>query len=218
MRLHLDLTPNSETVPFNNIPILAGALHKWLGMNRWHGNVALHSFSWLKGARVARGGLHFPEGARWFISSYDHEFIRMLISGIQQDPDVNFGLRVYRITIQDDPQFSQSHSFTLASPVLIKRREGERIRHYIFSDQEADQFLTDTLITKMKAAGINAENVNVFFNKHYSAGRTKMVSYNGINNRASVCPVTIEGTSEQIAFAWNVGIGNSTGIGFGALN
>jgi CRISPR/Cas system endoribonuclease Cas6 (RAMP superfamily) len=30
--------------------------------------------------------------------------------------------------------------------------------------------------------------------------------------------VIIKGTPEQLAFAWNVGLGNSTGIGFGALN
>ena len=41
---------------------------------------------------------------------------------------------------------------------------------------------------------------------------------NGIKNKASICPVIVKGTSEQIAFAWNVGVGNSTGIGFGALN
>ena len=44
-----------------------------------------------------------------------------------------------------------------------------------------------------------------------------MVTYNGIKNRASLVPIVIEGTTEQITFAWSVGLGNSTGIGFGAL-
>lgn len=217
MRLHLDLTPNLKQVPFNNIPTLVGTLHKWLGKNQWHGKIALHSFSWLGGSRRANGGLNFPQGATWFISSVDEEFIKRLVNGIQQDPAVNFGLSVCRITIQEDPIFTDTHSFRVASPILIKRREGERVRHYIFSDEQADQLLTETLTTKLRTAGIDYEGVNVFFNKDYTAAKTKLVNYDGINNRASLCPVTIKGTPEQLAFAWNVGIGNSTGVGFGAL-
>jgi CRISPR/Cas system endoribonuclease Cas6 (RAMP superfamily) len=29
--------------------------------------------------------------------------------------------------------------------------------------------------------------------------------------------VIVEGSAEAVGFAWNVGIGNGTGIGFGAL-
>ena len=40
----------------------------------------------------------------------------------------------------------------------------------------------------------------------------------GIENRASICPLIIIAKPETIAFTWNVGIGNSTGIGFGAIS
>ncbi|MGN9307593.1 CRISPR-associated endoribonuclease Cas6 [Enterococcus faecium] len=55
------------------------------------------------------------------------------------------------------------------------------------------------------------------FDRTYYAAKTKLVYYKNIGNKTSICPVIIEGTPEQIAFAWNVGVGNSTGIGFGAL-
>lgn len=44
-----------------------------------------------------------------------------------------------------------------------------------------------------------------------------MVTYRGIGNRANMCPVIIDGRPETKAFAWEVGIGNSTGIGFGSI-
>jgi CRISPR-associated endoribonuclease Cas6 len=218
MRIHLRITKNRSIVPFDHIPILVGSLHKWLGENEWHNQMSFHSFSWLKGAAKGNNGLYFPTGAEWFISSHDLAFTKRLILGIQNDPTINYGLSVNDITIQQDPEFKESHSFTLASPVLIKRKDGEKTRHFLFSDKESDNFLTETLTTKLEKAGLHSSGVSVSFNKDYHSPKTKLVNYNGIGNKASVCPVTIKGTPEQIAFAWNVGIGNSTGIGFGALN
>jgi CRISPR-associated endoribonuclease Cas6 len=218
MRLNLTITKNSQPVPFDHIPVLVGTLHKWLGENEWHDHLSFHSFSWLSGGTRGHDGLQFLKGAGWFISSHDNTLIKRLIEGIQIDPSINYGLRVRAITIQEDPQFQDSQVFHLASPVLIKRRVGENIKHYLFSDQEADAFLTETLINKLNKAGLDSTNVNVAFNKEYRFPKTKLVNYNGINNKASMCPVIINGSPEQLAFAWNVGVGNSTGIGFGALN
>lgn len=218
MRIHLTTSKNKSPIPFDHQPMLVGTLHKWLGQNEWHNQLSLHSFSWLKGAKQNHHGLTFERGAEWFISSYDNDLIKRLIFGIQNDPTINHGLVVKGLTIQEDPIFNESQSFRLASPVLIKRREGEKIRHYLFSDKESDELLTETLITKLKKAGLNFEGAKVTFNTSYQSPSTKLVNYNGVQNKSSFCPVTIIGTPEQIAFAWNVGIGNSTGIGFGALN
>lgn len=218
MRIHLTITKNNSTVPYDNIPALVGSIHKWIGQNDWHNQVSLYSFSWLRGGERGNNGLDFPRGAEWFISAYETALIKKLISGIQDDPVISYGLRVKSITVQETPQFSELHSFTVASPVLIKRREGERIRHFLFSDNQADELMTETLTTKLKKAGLNPEGIQVAFNKDYPFPKTKLVNYNGIGSKASICPITIKGSPEQVAFAWNVGIGNSTGIGFGALN
>lgn len=218
MRLHLQISKSSKVVPFSHAPVLVGALHKWLGQNGWHNHLSLHSFSWLKGAERGNGGFIFPRGASWFISAYSAEFLKKLIQGIQHDPAINYGLEVKSIAIQEDPEFNDSQQFTLASPVLIKRREGERVKHYVFSDTESNKYMTETLVTKLSKVGLDANGVEVKFAKDYPSPKTKLVTYNGIGNKASMCPITINGTPEQLAFAWNVGIGNSTGIGFGALN
>lgn len=217
MRLHLTLSRNSESIPYDHVPVLAGALHKWLGHNKWHNDISLYSFSWLSGGVSNKNGISFPNGARWFVSAYEASFIKSLISGIQRDPSINYGLEVRSITIEEDPTFISAHTFNLASPVLIKRTETGRVRHYFFTDKEADHLLGETLKTKLKKAGLSEEGIKVWFDRQYPFAKTKLVNYNGIGNKASICPVTIEGTQEQLAFAWNVGIGNSAGIGFGAL-
>lgn len=218
MRINLFTKRNLSIVPYDNVPVLVGTIHKWLGQNDLHDLVSLYSFSWLKGGKRGNGGLYFPNGAQFFISAHDSALIKKLIGGIQDDPTINFGLKVESISIQETPHFGERESFSLASPVLIKRREGEKVRHFLFFDNEADDLLTETLKTKLKKVGLDTNGVQVAFQRDYPFPKTKLVNYNGIGNKASICPITVNGTPEQIGFAWNVGIGNSTGIGFGALN
>ena len=69
----------------------------------------------------------------------------------------------------------------------------------------------------MKQANIQDETLEVNFDKNYEKAKTCLINYKGIKTRASICPVIIKGKPETKAFAWNVGMGNSTGIGFGAI-
>jgi CRISPR-associated endoribonuclease Cas6 len=78
-------------------------------------------------------------------------------------------------------------------------------------------FLTETLKKKLLLANVSDENISVSFDRDFPYPRTKIIKYKDISNKVNVCPVIIKGTQEQLAFAWNVGVGNSTGIGFGAL-
>ncbi len=119
--------------------------------------------------------------------------------------------------IQQTPNFSNQQRFVLASPVLVKRADGEGEKHFIYSDDSVDTYLTQTLQHKLRKAGKSDSGVQVRFDQSYLNPVTKLVDYKGIKNRASMCPVVVDGTPEQVAFAWEVGVGNSTGIGFGAL-
>jgi CRISPR-associated endoribonuclease Cas6 len=220
MRLYLTISKNRKTVPFDHLHILAGTIHKWIGRkNQVHGNTALYSFSWLQGGRREVDGLNFPDGSRWFISAYDVDLIKTILAGIQEDPTINYGLSVVEVAIKEDPLFpADLNVFTVASPVLVKKRVGDNIKHVTYSDDDSSHLLTGTLKTKLTKAGLNSDGVEVAFSKVSYGAKTKKVNYNGIGNLSSICPVIVRGTAEQIAFAWNVGVGNSTGIGFGALN
>lgn len=220
MRIHLKLSPNKQPIPFDHLPFLVGTFHKWLGQNEVHGDLSLHSFSWLKGAKKTSKGLDFENGTTWFISAYDETVIKQLISGIREAPDVFFGMEVKEIMLQETPVFDSPKIFLVNSPILIKSYESEQKqqKHLSFLDTESDEALTKTLVHKLEKAGLESKGVKVSFDRSYAFAKMKLVNYKGIGNKANLCPVIVEGTSEQIGFAWNVGIGHSTGIGFGALN
>lgn len=219
MRLNLSLTPNRQPVPFDYQQRLVGTFHKWLGKNEQHDGLSLYSLSWLSQGRIneQRTSLQFAQGTSWFISSYDTKLLLTMIRGIQADPEIAFGMSVRSLTIQELPNFGNQERFVVASPVFIKRAINGNVEHVLHDHPQADDFLTETLQRKLRQAGLADNSVRVQFDKTYTNPQTKLVTFNGIQNRASLCPVIVSGTSEQVAFAWCVGVGNSTGIGFGAL-
>lgn len=92
------------------------------------------------------------------------------------------------------------------------------IKQYNFNHAQANQYLKDTLLSKMKEAGLEEdETLDICFDLSYSKKKLKLVRYHGIGNKASLCPVVIKGKPETKQFIWNVGVGNCTGIGFGAI-
>jgi len=217
MRIHLNLSKNTKTVPFNYQYKLVGALHKWIGGNIFHDKLSLYSFSQLQRGEKTENGLNFSNGANWFISFYDNLMLKKIVLSIKKDPEACFGMNVKSITIQETPDFTNIEYFKVASPVFIKRTIDGKSKHYIYSDAESSELLTMTLQNKMKLADIEDDSLKIEFDKNYKNISTKLIDYKGIKNKASWCPVIIHGKPETKAFAWNVGVGNSTGIGFGAL-
>lgn len=217
MRIHLKIRTTNKVIPFDHQPLLTGTIHKWLRWNDEHGKVSLYSFSQLTGGKATPTGLKFNRETTFFISAHNPNLIQKLIGGIQADPTLFYGLSVSEVIIQEEPDFSDRELFFVASPIFIKRRNGEKVDHIIYDDQRANECLKETLLSKMEKAGIADESLQIRFEVNYPKAGTKKITYNDIQNRASWCPVIIEGKPETKLFAWNVGLGNSTGIGFGAI-
>jgi CRISPR-associated endoribonuclease Cas6 len=218
MRIFLQLSKGNQTIPFNYQSHLTGAIHKWIGEeNEVHDNVSLYSFSWLQNIDTFKDGIKTKKGSYFFISAFNEVLIKKIVKGVRKDPCVCFGVTVTEVEVLMDPNFSNKESFFTASPIFIKRRFENHEKHISFNDPDADTYLTETLRKKLRLAGIPEEGVRVSFDRNYHNSRTKVISYKTIGNKVNICPVMIEGSSAQIAFAWNVGVGNSTGIGFGAL-
>jgi CRISPR-associated endoribonuclease Cas6 len=218
MRIHVRTTPNKEPVPFNYQPKLVGILHKWLGLNDLHGKPALYSFSWLLHAKVDNDGLDYPSGAKFFISFHDDAYLRQVVKSIMSNAEMCYGMRVMDVMIEENPDLTTKTLFQCASPIFIRRWENEKDVHFTFEHENSGKFLEETLLHKMELAGLpKDENLKIRFDTSVNGAKTKVIDYRGIKSRVNLCPVIIEGKPETKVFAWNVGLGNSTGIGFGAI-
>lgn len=220
MRLYLSTTPNIGIVSFNYQKLLTGVVHKWFGKgNDEHGDISLYSFSWLGKAELARNGLMFPHGAEWFISIYDEELFKRTMQGVLKCPEMFEGMIVKDIQLAEEPDLTNREVFRLASPVFVKRTLPDgRDKHFTYDDSEVSEYMTATLRHKMEIASLKVdESLKISFDLSYTNRKIKLMEYDGIQNKANMCPIVIQGRPETKRFAWNVGIGNSTGIGFGSI-
>ncbi|NLA24627.1 MAG: CRISPR-associated endoribonuclease Cas6 [Bacteroidales bacterium] len=218
MRIQIITSGTKQLVPFNHKHLQVGTLHKWIGKdNDEHEKISLYSFSWLNNFTLKNDGLIFNKGASFFFSCYNAELMRKVIEGIREKPEMFNGLSVDSITIIDEPDLSDREIFFASTPIFIKRRFGNEIKHITYKDEKAGQYLTETLKNKMRRVGLNDDSLKIEFDKSYTSAKERLITYNNVNNKASLCPVEIKGKAESKLFAWNVGIGNSTGIGFGAI-
>lgn len=227
MRLHFRLTPNHRPVPWTYPENLTGWLHDRLGQDSdLHDGTSLYSVSDLAHGRVRRGALDFEGGSSFFLSSHRDDILVQLMSDLMQPPpppgrrdprEVAYGMRVEAVDIGRTPEFGDTATFWAKSPVLVRaRREDGTKEHVLFDDPRADELLTRTLHTKQERAGLPVAG-SVRFDRSYPKAKSKLITYKGVSSRASLCPVVVEGGPEVCAFAWNVGAGHSTGVGFGAL-
>ncbi|MBA2620668.1 MAG: CRISPR-associated endoribonuclease Cas6 [Acidobacteria bacterium] len=230
MRLYFTLSPNTEPVSFDYQHRLTGVFHKWLKENSLHDRISLYSLSWLDGGFARNGSLHFPNGAKWFVSFYEEQYAERLVNGALFQPEMFGGMRVLQIEQKKTPDFGTKYKFKVASPVFIKGKrpeDGTPPHHYLFNEPESDALLTATLRHKMDEANLADQHktVKVAFDREFQSPKTKKVNIEKfkdgarlfIEHKASVCPVIVEGTPEAVRFAWNVGIGNGTGSCFGSL-
>lgn len=220
MRIYLRTTPNTEPVPVEYQTRLVGVIHKWIGKeNALHGNLSLYSFSWLHGSRLKNASLEFSMGAKMFISFHSEAVIKQIICNIFNDPQMFCGMKVTDVQIADTPNLSKRTTFYCGSPILIKRQlQDGSTKQYNFTNTESAELLKETLLHKMALADLPTdETLDIKFDLSYPGKRLKLIKYHGIGNKASLCPVILNGEPETKLFAWNVGIGSSTGIGFGAI-
>ncbi len=222
MRIHLKLTANKEVVPYDHQHLMTGKLHKWIGQNELHDGMSMYSFSQLQNGKGTKSGLNFQNGSGFFISSWDESMLKTIIASIQSDNNFLYGMKVGEIILQQTPELGGKSKFQVASPIFIKRKEGDRDKYYLFDEPQSGKLLTETLANKMSKAGLPSDNIlKVRFDLDYRNKQTKLIHYKKgdgkISLRCSWCPVIIEGSEQSKSFAWNVGLGNSTGIGFGAI-
>jgi len=220
MRIYIETTKNTQFVPYNYQQFLIGVLHKWLGKNNLHDKISLYSYSWLmNGTGVGNKGLSFDKGSKWFISFYNDNYLKRIINTILEYPEMFYSLKVTDVYIQENPDLSNQEAFKLASPILIKRNVTEEFeKHYTFNDNEANELMKETLLHKMEEAGLEKDDtLEISFDLSYEKRKTKKVNIHDIGNIANFCPIIIKGKPETKLFAWQTGIGNCTGSGFGSL-
>lgn len=220
MRIRLYLSRNTQLVPYNYKESIVSKIHELLGENEIHDTISLYTFSNLHFGKSSKNGLDFKEGSYFDIASFDQNILKNIIDGIMKGSiNFSYGMTINEIRILPAQTFhEQPQRFLVDSPVLIKRSIDNKNIHYTYKNSESEDLLKETLLRKMDIANLKDDTLKIYFDKSYSKPKEKLITYKDILNKCSICPIIIEGKPETKSFAYDVGIGNSTGIGFGFLN
>lgn len=213
--------------------LLLGAIHGRIGFNEWHdAERSLYSFSNIHGTFYDKGNntLKTIEGkSHFYLSAFDKELLKRFIDGVNQNNTIFHVQGVSVVDIQRIDYVEGRDVFEVASPVFCKKKRGfqETDIHLTYQDLEATEFLTRSLWTKMSMVGIpHSELEYVSFQSNYSKAKIRLIEIKRVvkgdkthvlRNKASLCPIVIEGSEQVKEFAWEVGVGNGTGVGFGCL-
>ena len=219
MKIQIKLSPNHSPIPFDYPHKLAGVLHKWLGeANKWHGVRSLYGFSALGGGSMKDGALDFPAGATWQIGFPEQEGILNMMKGMMMDREVFYGMKVRDVREIAAPDFGMLHRFVVNSPILLRspRPDGSQ-EHILWTAPNADDLLTARARKKLDEAGLLEEPIWVKFDRRYFSPKEKVVTIKGIKMKGSICPIEASGSPRALKFLWEVGAGELTGMGFGAL-
>lgn len=173
---------------------LLGFIHKSFGQNTIHDTISLYSYSNIY-------------NNSFFFNSYDKELQKKLIDGILKDNNIFDNCNVIKILQEEDIIREVYKSY---SPFFIKNNLNQ---HLIYKD--AEQFAKKIILKKMQIANFKSNDFNIEF---INFKQTKLIKIHDINNRCFISDVVIHADNETHKFIKQVGIGNSTGCGFGYIN
>ena len=244
MRIKVNFTKNTSEVPNNNQVVLQ-YVHKCLGRdNEYHDRTSLYNISHLYGGQINANDLNklnFPNGGYFVVSSLDKEFMSNIVLGLLDNPEINYGMKFLNIEHINEKFVDGWNHFATLSPFIIKgydekgysfmTLDGEYKRvdsKWILEPKENYNFqnvVKEYLINKVKKIDdtLDLSDFNVKIDEldkngvKHNSHKVKKVYVKNVLNYANQCQVSIHCNRKVAELLYNIGIGQSTGAGFGTI-
>lgn len=217
MRLKIKLSGTNEKLPINNQHIVNGFFYKLLGENnKFHDNQSDYNVSSLRGGKfIGNKEISFNNGGYIMVSAYDQEVLNLLLIGMMNHQTFYKNIKINGFEyLPNEKYYNGWNHFKTLSPILLKKK-GK------FKTLNDDDFIYElTQQTKRKLKNINAKlnlsELEISIKSH-PAHKVKKILVKNVINKASQCQLSIKCSKEIANILYNVGVGNSTGSGFGMI-
>ena len=213
MIINIILTQPTSKVPVNNQHYINGYFHKLLGENnKWHDSFTDYAVSSLQGGHLVDGYLVFNDNPFITISSENQEFINSVINGaLSSDAEV-FGMKFKTLDFKDYNVNQYYDKVYTISPILIKK-DGKKIS---VRDEEFLDTLTNNCKAKLKHKGIVDDTFKLEI-RNLEKAKVKKIMVGDVFNICSMVSLVVYGKKKTRSTLYNMGLGNSTGCGFGTV-
>lgn len=223
MRIKINFSKNTTPVSIANQSQVNGYIHKCLGdNNEYHDSVNNYSISSLMGGRLNedKKTLSFMNGAYIVVSSNDQNFLGRLVDGLMNNIDFICGMRFTHIQYVDTEYLCNGwNNFATLSPFIIKEYDNNgRYRFLTLADVDFQGRVKLYLMNKIKKINpkLNLNNFDLIIPNHPSH-KVKKILVKNVINYANQCHISIRCDKDVAELLYNIGIGQSTGSGFGTI-
>lgn len=222
MRVKINFSKNTEPVIINNQHLLNGFIHKCLGKNNdYHDTWSGYCISSLLGGKLNedKKTLSFDNGGYILVTSRDESFIGKFFMGAMQNPDLFCGMKLTDIEYIDEKFNKEVNHFVTLSPFIIKEKcniHGER--YITMEDENFVDKVKEHTIRKLKRidSSLNLDSFDITIpDRHWH--RTKRIMVGKSFCFANHCQISIKCNERIGKLLYHVGIGKSTGSGFGTI-
>lgn len=205
--------------------------HILKGDNKVHNDTSLYSVSRLHGKSQLIYdndknpiGLHFDGPVFLNIRTIDLDLYIKMIQNVSQslNSEISDGYKLVIYKRLEPYKISNDKISTYATPTFMGALN-EEDRHHITpltdDDKTINERLTKTFLYKANKANLNFSENDISFkfinNKRL---KNKLIKLNGAGLVTTQGTIEISGNPDAITFLYGVGIGRSSGCGFGYLN
>jgi len=222
MRIKISFTKNTTPVPVNTQILLNSYVHNCLGRdNIYHDKKSDYSISSLQGGtlNIEEQTLSYENGSFIVISSLDAEFINKLLIGVITNPKFTHGMEFNGVDHINEVFINGWNHFVTLSPFLIK--DYSKKKKYNFLTLKDINFKTKVktyLINKLSAINSKLDlsdfDIDITENKNH---RVRKIMVKNVINHANQCHISIHTNKKVAELLYNIGLGQSTGSGFGTI-
>ena len=222
MIIKVSFEKTNESYPKHTQTVLNGVVHAILGKgNKYHDAFSDYSISSIQGAKMTKDGtIRFPNCAPYFrVASNNSEFICDFVKGLSTNLR-NENVKFYGLMI-DGFDFSDFHNYNnydvvkTISPILLK------VNDRMLTPFDTDNWL-EILVEQTKKKLARAGIVDDTFGMeilYKDSMKMRWVTVGKVNNPATTCcTFKAYGKKETRYALCNLGLGNSTGCGFGSID
>lgn len=216
-RLRINLTQPTANVPVNNQHYLNGFIHESFGENNpYHDTFSNYSISSLQGGKLNddRKTLNFLNDNPHFFISGNEDFLMFAINAFITSKASMFGMKFHSIGAFDDFKINKYFDDVITiSPIIVKNSDNRKIT---VDDNDFLNCLTLNCKKKLEYCGIIDPTFKLEIVNLHKA-KSKCIWVNNVFNPCSNVRLRVYGKKKTRKTLYNMGLGGSTGSGFGSV-